>query len=216
MCFARTGRSIELIDSDYAFLNERLAKHYGVPGVEGDEIRKVQLPPDSPLGWRVDPRHVSVGHVQSDSDVAGQTRALHSGQYSWARLLRPAPPMVPELEESADQSEIENPTVRQLLEIHRSEALCRSCHARFDPLGLAFENFTAIGTWRDEENGQPIEPGGRLISGESFDNVTELKKVLAGPRRAGFLSLSVRTDVIVCDWTKSRFRRRSRVGTNLT
>ena len=182
----REDRSlVELIQSDYAFLNERLAKHYGVSGVEGGEIRKVRLPAGSPLGGVL-----TQGTFLLVTSNPTRTSPVKRGLFILDNILGtpapPAPPMVPELEESAEESELEQPTVRQLLEIHRSEALCRSCHARFDPLGLAFENFTAIGTWRDAENGQPIQPAGRLISGESFENVTELKRVLAGPRRMDF------------------------------
>ena len=98
----------------------------------------------------------------------------------------PAPGAVPELEESAEQNQIENPSLRQLLELHRSEPLCKACHARFDPLGLAFENFSAIGTWREHDNGQPINPEGKLISGESFKSIRELKEVLSNERRMDF------------------------------
>jgi hypothetical protein len=182
----RDNRSlVELIDSDYAFLNERLAKHYGVPGVKGDRIQKVRLPADSPLGGVL-----TQGTFLLVTSNPTRTSPVKRGLFILDNILGtpapPAPAMVPELEASADHSTVESPTLRQLLEIHRSEPLCRSCHARFDPLGLALENFTAIGTWRDDEKGQPIQPGGRLISGESFDNVTELKKILAGPRRSDF------------------------------
>ncbi len=176
---------VELVDADYAFLNERLAKHYGVPGIEGDEIHKVKLPPGSPLGGVL-----TQGTFLVVTSNPTRTSPVKRGLFILDNILGtpspPAPAMVPELEASAEQSHIENPTVRQLMELHRSEALCSSCHARFDPLGLAFENFTAIGTWRDQEYGQPVQPAGRLISGESFDNVTELKKVLAGSRRTDF------------------------------
>jgi hypothetical protein len=182
----RENRSIvELIESDYAFLNRRLAKHYDLPEIEGDQLRKVQLPPDSVFGGVL-----TQGTFLLVTSNPTRTSPVKRGLFILDNILGtpapPAPAMVPELEESAGQIKIENPTLRQLLELHRSEALCRSCHARFDPLGLAFENFSAIGTWRDSENGQPIEPGGRLISGESFDGVKELKQVLAGPRRQDF------------------------------
>ncbi|MEW4491022.1 DUF1592 domain-containing protein [Thalassoglobus sp. JC818] len=182
----RGNRSlVELIAADYAFLNERLAKHYGVPKIEGNQIRRVQLPPESPLGGVL-----TQGTFLVVTSNPTRTSPVKRGLFILDNILGtpapPAPANVPELEESAGESELSNPTLRQLLEIHRSEALCRSCHARFDPLGLAFENFTAIGTWRDNENGESIQPAGRLISGESFENVTELKKVLAGPRRNDF------------------------------
>lgn len=176
---------IELLHSNYAFLNERLAAHYGVPGVEGNKLRKVSLPEDSQLGGVL-----TQGTFLLVTSNPTRTSPVKRGLFILDNILGtpapPAPAAVPELEESADHSQIENPTLRQLLEIHRSEALCRSCHARFDPLGLAFENFTAIGTWRDTENGEPIRPGGRLISGEEFENVTQLKQILVGPRRLDF------------------------------
>ena len=176
---------VELVDSDYAFLNERLAKHYGVPGVKGNPIRRIELPPDSPLGGVL-----TQGTFLLVTSNPTRTSPVKRGLFILDNILGtpapPAPAMVPELEESGERSEIEKPTLRQLLELHRSEALCRSCHARFDPLGLALENFTAIATWRDQENDQPIESGGQLISGESFDSVTQLKQVLAGPRRKDF------------------------------
>ncbi|MCR9296258.1 MAG: DUF1592 domain-containing protein [bacterium] len=182
----RNDRSLlELIDSDYAFLNQRLAKHYGVPGIAGDEIHQVQLPPQSPLGGVL-----TQGTFLMVTSNPTRTSPVKRGLFILDNILgTPAPPppaAVPELEDSAEQSKFENPTLRQLLEIHRSEPLCRSCHARFDPLGLAFENFTAIGTWRETDHGQAIQPGGQLISGESFENVTDLKQVLTGSRRLDF------------------------------
>lgn len=182
----RENRSlVELIDSDYAFLNQRLANHYGVPGIDGDQLQKVTLPPGSPLGGVL-----TQGTFLVVTSNPTRTSPVKRGLFILDNILGtpspPAPAMVPELEESADHSKTVNPTVRELMKLHRSEALCSSCHARFDPLGLAFENFTAIGTWRETERGQAIQAAGRLISGESFEDVAELKKVLAGPRRRDF------------------------------
>lgn len=176
---------LELLDADYAFLNERLAKHYGIPGVKGNNIRKVALPDGSPRGGIL-----TQGTFLIVTSNPSRTSPVKRGLFILENILGtpapPAPAMVPELEEAAEQHEAEELTLRQLLELHRREPLCNSCHARFDPLGLAFENFTAIGTWRDTENSQPIEPGGQLISGEIFDSVTALKQVLAGPRKTDF------------------------------
>lgn len=176
---------LELLDADYAFLNERLAKHYGIPGVKGNQIRKVALPEGSPRGGIL-----TQGTFLIVTSNPSRTSPVKRGLFILDNILGtpapPAPPMVPELEEAASEHGNEELTLRQLLELHRKEPLCNSCHARFDPLGLAFENFTAIGTWRDTENNQPIEPGGQLISGESFGSVTELKRVLVGSRKADF------------------------------
>lgn len=176
---------LDLIHADYAFLNERLAKHYGIDDVRGDQLRRVDLPTDSPLGGIL-----TQGTFLLVTSNPTRTSPVKRGLFILDNILGtpapPAPGAVPELEESAAHSDNDEPTLRELLELHRSEPLCRSCHARFDPLGLAFENFTAIGTWRDAENGKPIDAGGQLISGESFTNVTELKRILAGPRHRDF------------------------------
>jgi hypothetical protein len=98
----------------------------------------------------------------------------------------PAPPNIPSLEESAKAISDHEPTLREVLARHREDALCSSCHSRIDPLGLAFENFTALGNWRDAENEQPIDASGKLITGESFDGVRELKAVLKDKYRNNF------------------------------
>ena len=76
--------------------------------------------------------------------------------------------------------------MRELMVLHREKALCKSCHARMDPIGLALENFNAIGQWRDEEDGRPIDSAGQLVTGEKFSNVSELKEILASSRKGDF------------------------------
>jgi hypothetical protein len=98
----------------------------------------------------------------------------------------PAPPNVPELAEAARKFGDREPTPRELLAAHRESALCSSCHSRMDPLGLALENFSAVGTWRTEEKGTAIDASGQLISGESFNDVRELKRILRENRASDF------------------------------
>jgi Protein of unknown function (DUF1585)/Protein of unknown function (DUF1588) len=99
----------------------------------------------------------------------------------------PAPPAnVPELEEAAKEFGDHEPTLREMLQRHRSNRLCGSCHDKMDPLGLAFENFNAMGIWRDTEKGQAIDTAGRLTTGESFNSVRELKRILVTERRSDF------------------------------
>jgi hypothetical protein len=93
---------------------------------------------------------------------------------------------VPELEASAAAFKDHEPTLRELLERHRADPLCSSCHQRMDPLGLALENFNALGMWRDTEHGQPIDTAGELITGETFTNLAELKKLLVEEHRRDF------------------------------
>eukprot|EP01041_Mallomonas_annulata_P025665 gene25666-46753_t len=95
----------------------------------------------------------------------------------------PPPPDVPALEEAAKGFGGREPKLSEMLAVHRENKLCNSCHERMDPLGLAFENFTALGTWRETEAGQNIEVAGRLVTGERFASVRELKRILTHERR---------------------------------
>src|SRR5262249_22250964 len=104
-------------------------------------------------------------------------------------LGTPAPPPpanIPPLEDSDKPVAGRNPTLREVLAVHRGKPLCASCHDRLDPLGLAFENFNAMGMWRNKERDQAIEPTGQLITGESFNNVRELKHILATKHQQDF------------------------------
>lgn len=171
------GSLLDLLDCDYTFLNEALAEHYGIPGVEGDRMRRVTLPPDSPRGGVL--THASMLLVTSNPT---RTSPVKRGLFVLENLLgTPAPPppdSVPDLEESANRFGDREPSLRELLAAHRESALCASCHARMDPLGLALENFNALGMWRTEDNDQPIDASGTLITGESFRDVKELKRIL--------------------------------------
>jgi hypothetical protein len=182
----RENRDVaELLDSDYTFLNERLARHYGVEGVSGREMRLVKLPPGSPRGGVL--THGSVLIVTSNPT---RTSPVKRGLFVLDNLLGtpppPPPPDVPELEEAERTFQGRQPTLREALELHRSNPLCHSCHNRMDPLGLALENFNALGMWRDAERGQPIESSGRLIRGQEFQDVREVKRLLATEHRLDF------------------------------
>ncbi len=182
----RDDRSLlELIDSDYTFLNERLARHYGIAGVKGGEMRRVPLPPDSPRGGVLTQATVLV--VTSNPD---RTSPVKRGLFILENLLgtppAPPPPNVPPLEEAARQAAGRQLTLREQLELHRSQSLCNSCHNRMDPLGLAFENFNALGMFRENRPDRNIDASGQLLTGEKFTNVRELKRILATDRRRDF------------------------------
>jgi hypothetical protein len=172
----------ELLDADYTFLNERLAKHYGIPGVNGDEMRLVKLPPDSPRGGVL-----TQGTVLAVTSNPDRTSPVKRGLFILDNLLGtpppPPPPDIPALEDARKAFAGRTPTLRETLEVHRKEASCSACHNRMDPLGLALENFNALGMWREKERGGPIEPSGKLITGEAFSGVRELKRILAGDHR---------------------------------
>ncbi len=183
---AREDRSIlEWVDCDYTFLNAKLAKHYGIPGVEGSEVRKVTLPKDSPRGGVL--THGSVLAVTSNP---ARTSPVKRGQFILDNILGtpapPPPPDIPALEASKKEFKDRTPTTRDLMALHRSKPLCSACHSRMDPLGLALDNFNALGMWREAEEKQPIDASGRLITGESFRDVRELKKILKERHRLDF------------------------------
>ena len=183
---ARDDRSVlELIDSDYTFLNAKLAELYGIKGVSGSQMRKVTLPKDSPRGGVL--THASVLLVTSNPT---RTSPVKRGQFILENLLgTPAPPppaVVPPLEDAKKEFKDREPTGRELLALASRQPLCASCHARMDPLGLALENFNAMGLWRDKERGQPIDSTGKLLSGESFRDARELKRILKEGHKADF------------------------------
>lgn len=167
----------ELLDSDYTYLNDKLAKHYGVPGVTGKEMRRVTLPKDSPRGGLL-----TMGSILVVTSNPTRTSPVKRGQFILDNILGlPAPPPpadVPALEESEKGVKDREPTMREVLAIHRDNTICRSCHARMDPLGLSMESFNAMGMWRESERGQRIDPAGQLLTGESFNDVRELKQIL--------------------------------------
>ncbi len=183
----REDRSVlELIDNDSTFLNEELANHYGVPDVRGGDMRLVKLPPDSPRGGVI-----TMGTVLAVTSNPTRTSPVKRGLFILDNILGtpppPAPPDIPSLEESEKGADGEELPLHEALALHREKPLCSSCHNRMDPLGLALENFNALGTWRDVDRGQPLpSPAGQLITGEKFADVRELKRLLVNDRRIDY------------------------------
>jgi PAS domain-containing protein len=173
---------IEFIDSDYTFLNERLATYYGVPDVTGEELRKVQLPPDSPRGGIL-----TMGATLMVTSNPTRTSPVKRGQFILDNVLGipspPPPPDIPALEESRGKIKDHTPTLREQLALHREAPVCASCHNRMDPIGLSLEHFNALGLWRDKERGADIDTSGVLITGEKFKTIQDLKKILAANDR---------------------------------
>ncbi|MEJ6636557.1 MAG: DUF1592 domain-containing protein [Akkermansiaceae bacterium] len=174
----------ELISARYSFLNERLAEFYQVDGVKGDKHRLVDLTEYPERGGIL-----TQGTFLIVTSNPTRTSPVKRGLFVLDQILGtpapPAPPNIPELEEVAHKSD-KPLTMRQMMEVHREKALCASCHKRMDPIGLGLENFNAIGQYRTKEDGQKIDTGGQLITGEKFDNVSGLKAILADKRRDDF------------------------------
>jgi len=176
----REDRSIlDFIDANYTFLNQRLADFYNIPGVKGHEFRKVDLTGTRRGGvW-------TQASVLIVSSYPHRTSPVLRGKWLLENLLNaptpPPPPNVPSLDETELGKAV---SVRQQLEVHRSSANCASCHARMDPLGLALENFDAVGMWRDKDGDLPIDASGSLPDGRSFKGHEELRSILKSDPQA--------------------------------
>ncbi len=176
---------LELLESDYTFLNEELAKHYGVEGVTGADIKKVTLPAGSPRGGIL-----TQGTILAVTSNPTRTSPVKRGVFILDAILgtppAPPPPNIPSLEDAASPSELKAMSLRETLALHARNPTCNSCHSRMDPLGLALENFNAMGMWRTQEVGQPVETSGKLITGEAFKDIRDLKHILATSHRRDF------------------------------
>jgi len=180
----REDRSfLEIIDADYTFVNERLAAHYKIDDVKGPQMRRVKL--DDPARGGV----LGQAGILTVTSFPHRTSPVLRGRWILEELLGaevpPPPPDVPVLNER--QKGGSTLTFRQQLEKHRSKAECATCHNRMDPLGFGLENFDALGRWRTEQGGKPIDSVGVLPTGEKFSGPAELKKLLLEKRRPEFV-----------------------------
>jgi len=165
----------DLITADYSFVNERIARHYGIPNVTGDEFRKVSLP-STRRGI------LGQGSVLLLTSVADRTSPVQRGKYVMQVLLGspppPPPPNVPALEETKDADGARVLSVRERMETHRKNPACNSCHRVIDPLGLALENYDVTGRWRNFDRGVPVDPKGELYDGTKVDGPDGLRQAL--------------------------------------
>jgi cytochrome c551/c552 len=169
----------DLLDAKYTFLNERLAKHYGIPGVYGSDFRRVELTPE------FDVRRGLLGKasLETISSYPQRTTPTVRGKAMMLIFLGVSPPdpppNIPTLkDEGTAVHGGAKPTMRQQIEMHRKNAPCSTCHRIMDPIGLSMENFDAVGTWRTTDNGSPIDPVGVLVDGSKLDGVKGLREAL--------------------------------------
>jgi hypothetical protein len=165
---------LDLLKTDYTYLNERLAKHYGIPGVYGDHFRKVSLTPETHRGGLL-----RQGSILSVTSYATRTSPVIRGHWILGNLLGSPPPPppadVPALKEKTISSRL---SVRERLAEHRANAACASCHNVMDPVGFALENFDAIGRWRTYEDGLAVDASGGFPDGSQFVGADALEQAL--------------------------------------
>tara|TARA_B100001146_G_scaffold135623_1_gene119014 strand:- start:1607 stop:4003 length:2397 start_codon:yes stop_codon:yes gene_type:complete len=172
----REDRSaLELLTADYSFVDERLARHYGISGVLGEQFVRVQLPAE---------RRGILGHgsILVSTSHANRTSPVMRGKWVMEVLLGspppPPPPDVPDLEENDAAGDARSISVREQMEMHRANPACMSCHQVIDPIGLALENFDVTGQWRIKDRGVPVDTSGYLYDGSQLDGLDGLRQAL--------------------------------------
>jgi mono/diheme cytochrome c family protein len=181
---------LELLTANWTFVNERLARHYGIPNITGDEFRRVELADENRRGL------LGHGSILMMTSVADRSSPVLRGKWVMEVLLGspppPPPPNVPALEETKGVAEARLLSVRERMEEHRKNPACTSCHRVIDPLGLALENFDVTGAWRIKDNGVAVDPTGTLYDGSPISGPIGLRQ-----------ALMKRSDVVVTSFTES-------------
>jgi hypothetical protein len=166
---------LDLLNADYTFVNERLAKHYGIPNIYGSQFRRVPVTDPARRGL------LGQASILTVTSYPNRTSPVQRGKWILTNILgtppTPPPPNVPELKENAEGSQPKS--VRERMEAHRADAVCAGCHKVMDPVGFALENFDAIGRWRASDDGVKIDPSGVLFNGDHVDGIVGLRRTLA-------------------------------------
>jgi mono/diheme cytochrome c family protein len=171
---------LDLLTANYSFVNDRLAKHYGIPSIQGSDFRRVTFPADSPRGGLL-----GQGSILTLTSYATRTSPVVRGKWVLENLLSaappPPPPNIPALKTdgAAPGTTL---TMREAMTRHRANPSCATCHARMDPIGFAMENFDAVGRWRDHDNGGDIDASGGFPDGTTFQGMAGLKKILVAQK----------------------------------
>jgi hypothetical protein len=168
---------LDLLNADYTFVNERLARHYGIPNVYGSQFRRVKLDGDLDVRRGL----LGKGSVEMVTSISDRTSPVQRGKWILMNLLGTIPPdpppNVPVLKPSGERAGAE-PTMRQRMEKHRANPACASCHKMMDPIGFAMENFDGIGKWRATQSGQKLDASGVLFDGTKINGVADLRQSL--------------------------------------
>jgi hypothetical protein len=165
---------LDLLNADYTFVNERLARHYGIPNIYGSQFRRIPVTDPARRGL------LGQASILTVTSYPNRTSPVQRGKWILTNILGtpplPPPPNVPELKENTEGSQPKS--VRERMEAHRADAVCAGCHKVMDPVGFALENFDAIGRWRASDEGAKIDPSGVLFNGAKVDGAVELRQTL--------------------------------------
>jgi hypothetical protein len=167
---------VDLLDADFTFVDERLARHYGIPGIHGSTMRRISLEPD-------DPRRglLGQGSILTVTSAANRTSPVTRGKWVLENVLGAPPPNPPagvNTNLDRDSSAVKATTLRQRMELHRASPACASCHRLMDPIGFSLENFDHAGKWRTVDGQSPIDATGSLIDGTKLDGPVTLRRAL--------------------------------------
>ena len=166
---------MDLLNADYTFVNERLAKHYGIPNVYGSQFRRVAITDPNRRGL------LGQGSILTVTSYPARTSPVQRGKWILTNILgtppQPPPPNVPPLTENAEGGKVLS--VRERMEAHRANPVCAGCHKVMDPIGFAMENFDAVGQWRKTDDGAVIDASGTLFNGAKVDGPASLRRMLA-------------------------------------
>jgi hypothetical protein len=187
----REDRSaIDLINADYTFVDERLARHYGIPDIHGSYFRRVSLAADSPRRGLL-----GQGSMLTVTSVATRTSPVQRGRWILENLLgtpAPIPPPGVDTNLEKDPEAVKATSLRQRLEAHRGNPVCASCHKIMDPIGFGLENFDLVGAWRDRDGRTPVDASGQLVDGTRINGPADLRQALLSRSDAFVTTATVR------------------------
>ena len=187
----REDRSIvDLLNADYTFVDERLARHYGIPDIHGSYFRRVQLADDSPRRGLL-----GQGSMLTVTSVSTRTSPVQRGRWILENLLgtpAPVPPPGVDTNLDKDPEAVKATSLRQRLEAHRGNPICASCHKIMDPIGFGLENFDLVGAWRDRDGRTPVDASGQLVDGTRINGPADLRQALLGRSDAFVTTAAVR------------------------
>ena len=170
---------MDLLTADYTFVNERLARHYGIPNVYGSQFRRIKIADETRRGL------LGQASILTITSYPNRTSPVQRGKWILTNVLgtppTPPPPNVPELKDNSENAAPKS--LRERMEAHRADAVCAGCHKVMDPIGFSLENFDAVGRWRTADDGVRIDPSGTLFTGAKIDGVVATAEHAHQPAR---------------------------------